>query len=122
MRRNKSITELCRELRKNPTPSEKKLWNILRKRQLKGFRFLRQKPIIYKQINGKAFFFIADFYCAERKLIIELDGEIHRKQKAYDQKRDRILERLGYTVLRINNSELADMEMVRKRIITYLQE
>lgn len=50
-RERKSITELARELRNNPTKAERKLWQHLRRRQLNGHKFLRQKPIIYEQRN-----------------------------------------------------------------------
>lgn len=79
MKKFKSITELARELRKKPTPAEKKLWQEVRKRQLNNCKFLRQYPIIYSEKQrGKFNFFIADFYCAEKNLVIELDGRIHR--------------------------------------------
>jgi very-short-patch-repair endonuclease len=54
----KSITELAMELRRNPTESEKILWQYLRKRKLKGCRFVRQKLFVYKQYNSKSYFFI----------------------------------------------------------------
>jgi very-short-patch-repair endonuclease len=68
----KSITEIVRELRKNPTPSEKKLWKYVRNRKLSGYKFLRQKPIVHEQHNNHRYFYIADFYCAELKLVVEL--------------------------------------------------
>ena len=55
-KRKKSITELARELRKNPTASEKILWEELRKRRLNGYRFVRQKPFVYEQKRNKWFF------------------------------------------------------------------
>ena len=112
----KTITEMARELRSNPTPSEKILWKYLRKRQLKGYKFLRQKPFVYEQIQDKKYFFIADFYCAQLKLVIELDGKIHDFQKEYDYQRDLVLKNLGLKVLRIKNEELVDMEEVLERI------
>jgi leucyl-tRNA synthetase len=115
-RNSKSITELARELRNNPTSAERKLWEYLRKRRLKGYRFLRQKPIIYEQRNHKAYFFIADFYCAETKLVIELDGKYHNQQKEYDRNRDLVIEKLGLTVLRFDNEELQNIETVLRKI------
>lgn len=117
---NKSITELARKLRNNPTPAERKLWSVLRKRRLNGYRFLRQKPIIYNQRNSEVYFFIADFYCAEKKLVIEVDGGYHNNQKEYDKNRDLVIRQLGLTVLRIKNDELSDLAAVKKRIIAYL--
>ena len=116
----KSITELARELRNNPTPAEKKLWSMLRKRQLNDCKFLRQHPIIYGQREEEVHFFIADFYCSEKKLVIELDGKIHRHRKYYDQQRDLILEKKGLQVLRIDNEELNNLDKVKARILTCL--
>ena len=79
----------CRELRKDSTPAEKKLWHELRNRKLSGWKFLRQHPIFY-DLNGKESFFIVDFYCHEKKLIIELDGEIHKRQLKQDAERKKI--------------------------------
>ncbi len=58
------------------------------------------------EFNGKRRFIVADFYCHKAKLIIELDGGIHEKQKDYDKMRDRIVEILGLKVLRVKNSEV----------------
>lgn len=116
-----SITELARELRNNPTPAERKLWHEIRKRQLNNCKFLRQRPIIYnEEPKGKLNFFIADFYCADRKLVIELDGRIHRHQKNYDQQRDLILKKKGLNVLRIENYELNNIDKVKKVILMHL--
>lgn len=120
--KRESITELARELRNNPTPAEYKLWQVLRNRRCRGHKFLRQKPIIYSQRNKKAYFFIADFYCAEKKLVIELDGQYHRTQQKYDQNRDLVLEKLGLRVLRIKNSELEDMTTIMSKIASSLEE
>jgi very-short-patch-repair endonuclease len=120
-KRQKTITELARELRNNPTESEKVLWEILRKRRLDGYRFLRQKPFIYQQTNQKRYFFIADFYCPEKKLVIELDGHIHDHQKYYDYQRDLVLQKLGLKTLRISNGELADVDAVKKKILNWLK-
>ncbi len=118
--KNKSITELARELRNNPTPSERKLWSMLRKRRLGGYKFLRQKPIIYRQRNNKAFFFIADFYCAELQLVIEVDGKYHNRQKEYDKNRDLVIRELGIKVLRIDNEELKNLDRVKEKIEKFI--
>jgi len=112
----KSITEIARELRSNPTSSEKRLWRYLRKRQLGGYKFLRQKPFIYEKCDNQKYFFIADFYCAELKLVIEVDGRIHDFQKEYDYQRDLVMSGLGLKVLRIRNEELDEIENVLERI------
>lgn len=118
-KRRKSITELARELRKNPTESEKILWEQLRKRRLNGNRFVRQKPLIYEQNQNQRFFFIADFYCAQKKLVIEVDGPVHEYQKYYDYQRDLVVEKLGLRTVRILNDELNDMETVRSKILSF---
>jgi len=115
------ITKLARELRKNPTPEERVLWALLRKKQLNGSKFLRQHPIIYgQQSDGSLLFFVADFYCAKSKLIVELDGRIHDFQKEYDQNRDLILRDLGMRVVRIENNELIDSGRVLSKILAHL--
>ena len=119
-KRRKTITELARELRNNPTASEKILWEELRKRQLNGYRFVRQKPFIYEQKRNKRYFFIADFYCAEKKLVIELDGIVHEYTRYYDYQRDIVLEELGLNTLRILSSELDDMQAVKRKILEFL--
>jgi very-short-patch-repair endonuclease len=87
----KRVIELARELRKNSTTAEKLLWEELRNRQLNGAKFYRQHPLIYEEDRGNLHFFIADFYCAEHKLVIELDGKIHEYQRNYDRERDLII-------------------------------
>ncbi|KOH47153.1 endonuclease domain-containing protein [Sunxiuqinia dokdonensis] len=106
----------ARVLRKNMTPCEKILWTNLRKRKIGGFKFLRQHPIIYQVYNNKPLYFIADFYCAEKKLVIELDGKIHDFQKEEDAARDEIMAGLGLHVLRIRNEELENMKNVLQKI------
>ncbi len=118
----KSITELARELRRNQTPSEKKLWQEIRYRRVLGYRFLRQKPIIYRKNKKRTYFFIADFYCAEKKLVIELDGKIHDFQKEYDNQRDLVMKQLGVNVLRIKNEELKNMNKVLDNIKSVLRD
>ena len=78
------MTERSRRLHKNPTESEIILWKYLRKRQMSGLRFFRPHPIKF-HINNKIYYFIADFYCHEKKLVIELDGKNHKRQKDYDK-------------------------------------
>ena len=116
-----SITNLSRNLRNNPTPAERKLWEHIRNRQIKGFRFLRQKPIIYKQIDSLRFFIITDFICYEKKLIIEVDGGYHQNQKDYDQARDILVNEMGFTVLRFENSEVMNqIKLVIEKISAVL--
>ncbi len=76
----------------------------MRGRRLAGLKFRRQHPV------GR---FIVDFYCANCKLAVEVDGSIHDQQLAYDQARTEQLEAFGYRVLRVSNeSVLNDLETV----------
>ncbi|MGB7061784.1 MAG: endonuclease domain-containing protein [Candidatus Zixiibacteriota bacterium] len=93
------IHSLCRKLRKNPTEAERLLWDCLRTSRLEGLKFRRQHPI------GR---YIADFYCREARLVIELEGSVHNQkdQKEYDRIRQEILKVRGLRVLRIKNKEI----------------
>jgi leucyl-tRNA synthetase len=113
------INQTARELRKNQTESEGLVWEILRGRRLSGKKFLRQHPIIYT-VYRRPYYFIADFYCAEAKLVIEIDGSIHNTSLEYDQQRTEILKSKGLHVLRISNVELLDLEKVINKITAYL--
>ena len=116
-----SIIELCRQLRQNQTPSEVQLWKRLKAKKFSGYKFRRQHPIIYESRHGIRKFFIPDFYCAERKLIVELDGKIHEFQKDYDDNRDFALAQLGMRTIRILNEELRNMDSVLEKISDALQ-
>ena len=110
------IFRRARELRKNTTPSENNLWSLLRKKQFEGYKFRRQHPV---------FKFIADFYCHELRLIIELDGGIHLnpEQAEYDLGRTFELNQLGIEVMRITNEELwADMDAVSFKILNRISQ
>ena len=94
---NKRLVPFAKELRKNMTPEELHLWyDFLR---TYPFRFIRQKVI------GQ---YIADFYCAKAKLVIELDGSQHYEELNVirDEKRTAFLNDLGLTVIRISNREI----------------
>jgi len=114
------IKKHARELRQNMTESEKLLWREIRNRKLSGFKFLRQHPIIYKGDLTRLNYFVADFYCDEKKLVIELDGAIHESNNEYDTFRDSELENLGINVLRIKNEELKNIKKVLQKIESYL--
>jgi very-short-patch-repair endonuclease len=116
----KTIHELARELRKNMTPAERKLWALIRNRQLNGKKFLRQHPILHDKLNDRCRFFITDFYCAEKRLIIEVDGKIHDYQKDYDRERDRICREKGLKAVRIKNEEMKNPGRVINKIKEYL--
>ena len=89
----------ARNLRKNNTRQEHKLWSILRNRKLNNLKFKRQVPI------GP---YIVDFVCNEKKLIIELDGGHHNEMPIieYDNKRTAFLLNEGYNVIRFWNSDI----------------
>ncbi|MBP7850975.1 MAG: endonuclease domain-containing protein [Lentimicrobiaceae bacterium] len=104
------IVARARQLRKSLTPSEKILWQALRKKQVAGMRFRRQHPIAQ---------FIVDFYCHQVGLIIEIDGEIHleRDQMERDENRTHALEHFGLQVLRFRNEQIKqDLDNVLNRI------
>lgn len=111
----KDIILQARELRKNMTKAEEKLWSALRKKQLNGYIFRRQHPIdIY----------IVDFYCHALKLIIEVDGSIHDNPEvsSYDLGRTAELERFGLKILRFTNDEvLINMKDVKNKIKKYME-
>jgi very-short-patch-repair endonuclease len=118
----KEIKTKSRELRKNSTEAEDALWNEVRNRKPCGRKFLRQHPFIYGSNKGEHFFFVADFYCAEEKLVIEVDGKVHDSQKDKGGQRDEILKYLGLRVLRIENEELGDIEKVKSKIVEVLNK
>ena len=118
---NHSPLSRARNLRKNMTPEENLLWKNLRGRKFHGFKFLRQHPIVYEMLNGKPLFFIPDFYCAEKKFIIEIDGKIHDFQKDYDERREEILQNMGLKILRFKNEEFNDISRVLSRLDNYLK-
>ena len=120
MKEKLSITELSRQLRRNFTESENLLWQELRNRKLGGYKFNRQFPIIYNEAYGKKDFFILDFYCAEKKIAIELDGSVHDNQPEYDRDRDLILLDLGIRVVRYKNEDVKEIEILLGKILEVL--
>lgn len=114
----KTLKQHCRELRKNQTPAEQKLWAHLRNRKLEGYKFLRQYPIIWKEEQNNPGYFIVDFYCSSKKLAIEVDGGYHSEfdQKHYDSERDILIKELGISVLRFRNDELKNIDKVLQSI------
>ncbi|MBK9939872.1 MAG: endonuclease domain-containing protein [Chitinophagaceae bacterium] len=114
-----SPIRIARELRQKMTPEEDFLWQLLRNRGIKGKKVRRQHPVVYETVGWKKYFYVADFYCASRKLIIELDGKHHEfgEQKEYDKARDIIMNEMGLKIIRIKNEELEnDIEKVMKKI------
>jgi len=104
-RENSVIIETARALRRKSTKGESVLWQELRNRKLKGAKFHRQYALKFI-IDGCKRFFVADFYCAEHKLVIEIDGKIHERQHDYDEMRTFIMNTMGIKVIRFKNEEV----------------
>jgi leucyl-tRNA synthetase len=111
-----SHIQRARVLRINMTEAETKLWQYLRNRKFHNLKFLRQHPVIYQIENQKPHYYIADFYCSEKKVIVELDGKIHDFQKEKDEFRDSILVGMGIRILRIKNEDTDDIFIALGRI------
>lgn len=109
--------EFCRTLRKNQTHAERILWENLRNRNFAGQKILRQHPIFFIDPSGKECFYIADFYCHDCRLVIELDGHNHFYQQDQDQERTNVIEQMGCTVIRFRNEEIEmRLQNVLKRL------
>ena len=89
----------AKELRRELTPLERKLWSRLRAHRMKDVHFRAQHAI------GN---YVVDFCAARKKLIIELDGSQHLEQTEYDAERTRFLESKGYKVIRFWNSDVSN--------------
>ena len=113
--RVKSVkVERARDLRRTMTRAERLLWARLRGSQLDGVRWRRQQII-----DG----FIVDFYCHAARLIVELDGAIHRDQQEYDAARDEVLATRNLLILRIANTAVeTNINTVLAQIQTTCQE
>ena len=98
----------ARDLRRNQTEAEWKLWSRLRDRRLTGAKFRRQQPI------GP---YIVDFCCPERKLVVGLDGGQHATRVEADRERTAYLTERGYEVLRFwDNEAICQTDAVMQRI------
>ena len=99
---------LPRRLRREQTSSEAKLWERLRDRRLANAKFRRQHPV------GR---YVVDFACPEQRLIIELDGGVHRLREAEDFERQLTLEGMGWRLLRFPNEAVwSDFDNVLRAI------
>ena len=98
---NKKLKNTARTLRKNMTDAERLLWSRIRRKQIEGYQFYRQKTIAD---------YIVDFYCPAVKLIIEVDGSQHYEEKGMikDRIRDEYMSRLGFKVLRIPTTDVLE--------------
>ncbi len=98
---NSEVQRAARSLRSDETPAEEKLWQALRRNQLDGLHFRRQHAL------GR---FVLDFFCASKRLAVELDGEVHdlADQAARDDARTAALEGLGVRVIRFRNADVME--------------
>lgn len=111
-RASKIIKQAAISLRRDQTPAEQRIWSALRRKQLDGLRFRRQHPV------GR---FILDFYCAEHRLVVEVDGDTHASKTEYDMERSAWLEAHGYHVLRFANSDVREnLEGVLESILNFV--
>ncbi|WP_076072764.1 DUF559 domain-containing protein [Sphingomonas montana] len=97
MKRTETLTDRAKQLRTNQTAPEQALWKLLRARRLSGTKFTRQVPV------GS---YILDFAARTQKLAIELDGDTHATQVAYDAARTEFLQAQGYRVIRLTNADV----------------
>ena len=111
----KHLIQISRALRKNQTPWEAKLWYYMRGNRMLGVQFKRQVRL------GS---YVVDFYCASKKLVIELDGGQHNEilQQNIDFAKDKYLKEQGLTVLRFWNNEVDNnlegvLERIRERLL-----
>lgn len=102
----------ARSLRKEQTPEEEIVWNLLRNRKFINLKFRRQHDI-----EG----FIVDFYCHELRLAVEIDGGVHDKQKDYDELRQELIENKGIRFVRVTNDEIKkDVNILLEKIRAFL--
>jgi very-short-patch-repair endonuclease len=102
----------ARSLRQNMTGAERRVWQMLRSRQMNGYKFRRQVPI------GR---YIADFVCHEARLIVEIDGGQHDPSSSKEAERSRFLQSEGYRILRFwNNEVMANLGGVHATIVDAL--
>jgi very-short-patch-repair endonuclease len=97
---NKTLKEYAREHRNASTKAEVKLWcDLLRRKQMLGYQFLRQRAI------GN---YIADFFCKDLQLIIEVDGITHHNEETFkkDLAKETVLKEFGYSVLRFSDDDV----------------
>jgi very-short-patch-repair endonuclease len=115
-RYNRNLKPFSRTLRTHMTDAEQALWHRLRRKQLQGVQFYRQKPLLS---------FIVDFYCPAARLVIELDGSQHAEADiaTQDKVRDTALTDLGLRVLRFDNRQvLLEMDAVLAAIDAAITE
>jgi very-short-patch-repair endonuclease len=114
---NKKFKPLARALRNKSTKAEVRLWcEVLRNKNMLGYTFLRQRIVDP---------YIADFLCKDMMLVIELDGKSHDSEEAVkkDEEKDRALQKLGFTVMRIRDEDvMKNLDSVALSIETWIRE
>ena len=114
---NPKLKNFAKQLRKNSTKAEVRMWTeMLKAKKMRGYSFLRQRPILG---------YIADFYCKELKLVIEIDGFTHDDPvaKKKDHKKDEKLISTGYAVLRFTDYEVMnELTSVKTRLEEWIQK
>lgn len=102
------IKQAARDLRANMTQAESILWNELRDKKI-GYKINRQSPIyVFTEDFWLDRYIISDFYCPEKKLIIEIDGSVHNRKDVYllDREKEKLLVEAWYNILRFKNNEV----------------
>lgn len=111
IRREIQLRERARQLRRDSTPAEQKLWQELRAQKL-GVKFRRQHSL-YR--------FIVDFYCRSLELVIEVDGPVHELLIQHDRDKDQYLILHGFTIMRFSNEDiLYQLPEVLNKIKSYV--
>jgi len=95
----KLLHQYAKDLRHHATPAEQILWKYLSGKQLMGLKFRRQHVIQP---------YIVDFYCREKKLVIEVDGGTHLEQQEYDERREVYLKNKGFKIIRFINTDIKE--------------
>ncbi|HCX20797.1 MAG: DNA methylase [Flammeovirgaceae bacterium] len=109
---NPDLVEIARKRRNKSSKTEIKLWYFLKDKRMKGYEFHRQKPLLN---------YIADFFCHELLLVIELEGNSHFPDKDITQEKD--FENIGLTVLRFSRDAIfKETNTVLKTIETTIEE
>ncbi len=105
-----------KDLRNNPTKTEKLLWTVLKGKQLEGYKFRRQYGV------GK---YVIDFYCVKKKFAIEVDGEVHDNEESqkYDKERSEFIKNFGIRIMRIRNEDVeGSIDKVVEKILNEMEK
>jgi very-short-patch-repair endonuclease len=111
---------LSRQLRRKSTKAEEIFWEQVRNRRFLGLKFRRQHPLLVDD-NGRETFYIADFFCHEKQLVVEIDGDIHLRQKERDAVREKLLREYNLDIKRFRNAEIEEgIEQVMKELEIFI--